>query len=125
MDLRKYREVVKKTLKEVRAKDKNNSWSIKSITKDKIKFNWSYLEKDEYFSIRVDDFEDEPELKDVLGICVIGAVPGEHEVEYTEYINGDYGYDESFICFDLTEETIGYGIAKIIRDLSSWALSVY
>lgn len=59
-DLTMYVNIVRKAIAEARKEDTCYSWSIKAINKNSIKFNWSYLSKDECFTLTVRESDGEP-----------------------------------------------------------------
>lgn len=74
-DLTQYSEIARKAMADNRKADKHNSWSIKAINKGSIKFNWSYLEKDECFTLTVRESDGEPyilvEIPHCSNICIL------------------------------------------------------
>lgn len=59
-DLTKFAAFVRSAMEEARKMDKNYTWTIRAINKNSIKFNWSYLGKDEYFTLTVRESDGEP-----------------------------------------------------------------
>ena len=64
IDLRNYADLIRKLVKEADQKDPNWKWSVKSISKNKVRIRWGYLDylgsKENSFSIEMqpDNTED-------------------------------------------------------------------
>ena len=88
-DLTKYSRFVRQAMADNRKKDEHNSWSIKAINKGSIKFNWSYLEKDEEFVLTVRESDGEPYILvempcGVSNVCILIGTEFYHDTKTIE-----------------------------------------
>ena len=71
IDIREYKDTIKRAVGVERASDENWSWRVKAVTKKAAKIGWGYLdflgEKDAAFVVEANDEFDTP--------CVIGTMP--------------------------------------------------
>lgn len=80
-------------LAEIRKEDENYTWTLKAINKGSIKFNWSYLSKNENFILTVKEVDDEVyvEVEIPCGVSKVYLLVGEdrwsdaHSVEMGVY----------------------------------------
>ena len=54
-DLTKTAAFAREALAEIRKEDGNYTWTLKAVNKGSIKFNWSYLSKNEVFTLTVNE----------------------------------------------------------------------
>ena len=73
-DLTKFAAFVRSAMEEARKMDKNYTWTIRAINKNSIKFNWSYLGKDEYFTLTVNDRIDDEIYVKVKMPCGVSSI---------------------------------------------------
>lgn len=92
-DLTKTAAFAREALAEIRKEDENYTWTLKAINKGSIKFNWSYLSKDEVFILTVHETEGETyvEVEIPCGVSKVFLLIGEdrwsdaHSVEMGVY----------------------------------------
>lgn len=78
-DLTKTAEFAREALAEIRKEDENYTWTLKAINKGSIKFNWSYLSKNETFILTVNETDDETyvEVEIPCGVSKVFLLIGE------------------------------------------------
>ena len=109
VDMRLYKDTIKRAVSIERLADKDWSWRVKSVTKSAAKIGWSYLddlgEKDASFSVCIKGEEE---------LYVIGTAPDGHEIFASI---GLERWDDA--------PTIEKGITIMIRALAAYAHKVY
>lgn len=88
-DLTKYANFAKSAMEHNRNNDEHYTWTLKAINKGSIKFNWSYLGKDEEFVLTVKESDGDPYVTVSMpcGVYNITLLVGEefyHDVKSVE-----------------------------------------
>lgn len=115
IDLREYKDLIRKLVAEESAKDENWKWSVKSITKSKVLIRWSYLDGEPHprdcFSITTNEYPDD----EFTGNNVTYRHPTGEMISFTSF--GDKSWD--------TASTPEEAIEQAIRGISYYAHSRY
>lgn len=111
IDIRNYKDVIKRAVGVERVADRNWSWRVKSITKKAAKIGWGYLdyldEKDAAFVVEVEDMGES-------GPCVVGTMPNGHQ---KFAFVGPNHWDDA--------PTVEKGIALVIKAMAASAHRTY
>lgn len=115
LDLRNYSELIRSTVAEANERDANWKWSVKSISKNKVRIRWGYLdyleEKQNCFIITLDCDEE-------AGDWIWACLPDGDRIEcymVAEEPNRNIG----------AEQTVEGGIKDAIREIEYYAHSRY